>query len=616
MEKENKTDGMRVEKHSLVDNLRYCLGNTWECYPPLLSGCLFAILSGTAIPVINTFLPKVVIEKITSGESPWAGLWAALLLTLAAALLSGVKVFCEKYVYHHKFKMNTYYVKKISLKGMTTDYCNQESDRFRKLQTESFLSCNGNYSAMTQVYDVGIALCSNLLGLFLYFGILLRLNTVLIIFLLATTFTSYYLNGKVIRWTEKHRAEKVAAGQRIGYITGVSSDLKSAKDIRLYRMAVWLGNVYKQNMELLGRWYRRYSKKVFGTAVCDSGLVMIRDIAAYAYLLYLIAAGKISVADFVLYFGVITGFSVWLSGMLAGFTAWKRVSLQTDYLRTFLDYPDRYRRDGGIDAAECSRVPAVLSLCDVSYRYEGAETDTLSRVSLTLKPGEHLAIVGLNGAGKTTLVKLLCGLIEPSEGGVCYNGTDVKEYDRNSYYRLFSAVFQQFSVLPVTFAEITAGAAAAKPDREKVKECLKKAGLWEKISSLEKGIDSEYGKTISDEGTELSGGELQKLLLARALYKNAPVIILDEPTAALDPIAESRLYETYNEVMKESSAVFISHRLASTRFCDRIILLENGTIVEEGTHEELLAAHGRYRELYETQAQYYRESREEGGEAL
>lgn len=320
-------------------------------------------------------------------------------------------------------------------------------------------------------------------------------------------------------------------------------------------------------------------------------------------------------ADFVLYFGLITGFSMWLSALFGQVNSLRRTSIIVNYLRTFLDYPDTFLREGGFESEKLKLSPKEISFHNVSYRYEGAQQDTLSGLNLTIAPKEHLAVVGLNGAGKTTLVKLLCGLTDPTEGTVCYDTTDVREYNRDKYYELFSAVFQQFSVLPLTFAEIVAEEEPSRIDRAKVEKCLQKAGLWEKIDSLEKGIDTEYSREVNDNGTELSGGQIQKLLLARALYRNAPVMVLDEPTAALDPIAESNLYETYNEVMKDSSAVFISHRLASTRFCDRIVLLEDGRIIEEGTHAELIAKQGRYYKLYETQAKYYREHSGEGGAA-
>lgn len=289
--------------------------------------------------------------------------------------------------------------------------------------------------------------------------------------------------------------------------------------------------------------------------------------------------------------------------------------MTVNYLRTFLDYPNEFLQAGGYWSEELKEVPKAISFHDVCYRYEGAWQDALSGFNLTIAPKEHLAVVGLNGAGKTTLVKLLCGLTDPAEGKVCYGGVNVKEYNRNKYYELFSAVFQQFSLLPLTFAEVVAEEETLKIDRKKVELCLKKAGLWEKISSFEKGMDSEYSREVNDGGTELSGGQIQKLLLARAIYRSAPVVVLDEPTAALDPIAESDLYKTYNEMMKDCSTVFISHRLASTRFCDRIVLVEGGKIIEEGTHAELLVKRGRYYELYETQAKYYREHPGEGGAA-
>lgn len=612
---EERKDTLQEKRYGMFANLRFIIKQTMKCHPFLLSLCAFTIVVNTIIPVITTFLPKIVIEKITMEASVKLILVITVTWASTLALCLGIKQFLEKLVFFHKFRMNTHYTELVAQKGMTADYCHQETERFRKLQAESAAACNGNFSPLTQVYDVGIELCASGLGFFLYFSILAHLNIFLVLFLIMVTTVGYLLNNKVIRWMEKNQAEKVGYQQRTDYLTQVSGDLKSAKDIRLYSMSKWLGDVYHKNIKELGGWYRRYTKKVFGVAVCDGGLSIVREVAAYVYLVYLVMISEISVADFVLYFGVITGFSTWLSGMFGQLTSLRRIGMSVNYLRTFLEYPDGYLREGGIWKKELLMSPKEISFCNVSYRYEGASENTLSELNLTIAPKEHLAVVGLNGAGKTTLVKLLCGLTEPTEGKVCYDGVDIREYNRDKYYELFSAVFQQFSLLPVTFAEAVAEEEPTLIDREKVEMCLKKAGLWEKINSLEKGMDSEYGKTVNDKGTELSGGQIQKLLLARALYRNAPVMVLDEPTAALDPIAESKLYETYNEVMKDCSAVFISHRLASTRFCDRIVLIENGKVAEEGSHAELLAKQGRYYELYETQAKYYREHPFKGGAA-
>ena len=252
-------------------------------------------------------------------------------------------------------------------------------------------------------------------------------------------------------------------------------------------------------------------------------------------------------------------------------------------------------------------MPKEIELKNVSFRYEKSQPYVLKNFSLMIRPGEHLAVVGLNGAGKTTLIKLICGLIDPTDGQVLYNGKPITEYNRVELYQMYSAVFQQFSIMPVTVEEIVAEAPTVQVDSERVKKCLELAGMWERIQKLPDKLQSQYGRTIYDEGIEFSGGETQKLLLARSIYKSAPILLLDEPTAALDPIAESELYQKYNQISEGKTAVFISHRLASANFCDRIILIENGAICEEGTHRELLAKKGKYYNLFELQAKYYRE---------
>ena len=213
--------------------------------------------------------------------------------------------------------------------------------------------------------------------------------------------------------------------------------------------------------------------------------------------------------------------------------------------------------------------------------------------------------MGLNGAGKTTLIKLICGLYDPTEGEILLNGKSVNSYNRDEYFKIFSTVFQDICVLPVTIAENISGAETGRYDLEKVYSCMKKAGIYEKVMNLPEKENTKLVKSVFENATELSGGETQKLALARALYKDAPILLLDEPTAALDPIAEQKMYLNYADFSRGKSSVFISHRLASTRFCDRIILIENGTIAECGSHSELMAQGGKYAELFELQSSYY-----------
>ena len=603
-------DKLNRTHYSVIHNTMYCLYNTVQCYFPLLCWCTLTVLINVILPVLSTYLPKTVIEIVTAERSFHELATAILAFMGSTAILSGANIFLTKLIYHQKYRMNTFYLKRVALKGLTTDYIHQENGIFRKLQEESFRCCNGNYSPLTNIYDVLIHLFTSILGLSVFWTILLRLNWGIILFLFATTITSYFLNQRILKWTAANNQERISYQQRINYINDIAGDIRSAKDIRLYQMAAWFSDIYKNNMNGLAGWYKRLTGKLFGVAVYDSGLALLRESVVYLYLLYLMWNELISVADFILYFSVVTGFSAWLSDIFSQISSLNQINLKINYFRSYLEYPETFCRDNGLENT-ANNGPKVIELKNVSYKYEGTEQYALHCVNLTILPGVHIAIVGLNGAGKTTLVKLICGLIDPTEGQVLYDGIDIREYNRIEFYKHFSAVFQQFSIMPVTIEEIVSEAPPENIDHNRVKSCLTTAGLMQKIEQLPRGVESLFGKTIYDDGIEFSGGEVQKLLLARALYKSAPIILLDEPTAALDPIAESTLYENYNKISAQKTTVFISHRLASTSFCDRIILIENGEICEEGTHNELLELNGKYYALFELQAKYYREKTDE-----
>ena len=596
------------KKYPIRQNLAYCARETWRGCPKLLAFFVMLILANCLVPVITTFLPKVVLEQITGGKPLRQLLLVTGLMTGALALLSGLKVFLEKLIYWNQFSMNAVFLRMVTRKGLTTDYRNQENEHFRTLQRESYASCNGNFSSYVQTYDAFVRFFSNLLGFLAFTGILFSLNPLLIFFLCLPTVVSFLLN-RISKWLEGSREEKSVYEKRMQYVAGAADDIRAAKDIRLYKMAAWLNGIYDKNLKGLLGWYRRYTEKLFGASAADSGLSLLRDAVTYAFLLYLALNDRITAAEFVLYFGVTAGFSSWLGSLLGQVTDLQRLNQSMNRFRSFLEYPDSYLREGGKPVGDMTK-PKKIELEHIRFRYGGDGEDVIRDISLTLEPGEHLAVVGLNGAGKTTLVKLLCGLTDPTEGRVLYDGTDIREYNREEYYRLFGAVFQDHSILPVTIEEIVAEQESETIDHALAETCLKQAGLWEKICSLPQGVQSKFNKAFWDDGVNLSGGETQKLLLARALYRQAPVIVLDEPTAALDPVSENRLYETYDDVMRGKTTVFISHRLASTRFCHRIVLIDRGQIIEEGTHEELLARQGKYYELFETQAKYYRENPE------
>ena len=315
---------------------------------------------------------------------------------------------------------------------------------------------------------------------------------------------------------------------------------------------------------------------------------------------------EITVAQFLLYFSAVEGFSTLVTGVMTQLNVLKKQSLDLCVVREVLDYPEAFKFEDGQDLVVTSEQEYTIELKNVSFRYPGKDKNILTNINLTIKPNEKIAIVGLNGAGKTTLVKLICGYYDPTEGEILLNGVNIKTFNREHYYKMFSAVFQNFSLLAGSVATNVAQT-EDNINYDLVYACIDKAGLKAKIESLPLKYESKLNREVYEDATNLSGGELQRLMLARALYKDAPIIVLDEPTSALDPIAEADIYNKYNELAKNKSSLFISHRLASTRFCYRILFIGDEQILEEGTHEELLALGGKYAELFEVQSKYYRE---------
>ena len=423
----------------------------------------------------------------------------------------------------------------------------------------------------------------------------------------------YFVDKKISGWGYRHREEAAKPIKEMGYIRQTAAGRAHAKDIRMFGLGPWMNEVWRKSMSLFRAFLRKRESVYLWINLTDLLLTLIRNGAAYAYLLWLTLTTGMSAAEFLLYFTAASGFTQWVTGILDMFNQLHRESLDLSTVREYLEYPELFRFEDGEPLPKDLSTPCEIKLENVSFRYPKAEKDTLHHINLTIHPGEKLAIVGLNGAGKTTLVRLVCGFLDPTEGRVLLNGEDIRRYDRRAYYELFSAVFQDFSVLEASVAENVAQRVEGI-DTDRVMACLDQAGLTEKVMSLPKGVATAIGRQVFEDGVELSGGQTQRLMLARALYKDGPILVLDEPTAALDPIAEEDIYRKYSGMTGGKTSLFISHRLASTRFCDRILFLEQGRIAEEGTHNELLARGGGYAKLFDVQSQYYREGGEHHGE--
>lgn len=415
----------------------------------------------------------------------------------------------------------------------------------------------------------------------------------------ALKLLSAALENKLIGKTKDPIAR---ADRRINYLNRISRDFSFAKDIRLFHMREYLSKMCEEYIIVRKRWTEKMYFYYFCTDLISLVLSVLIEMGIFGYLIYSGLTGSISVTELVLFSFTVTEFGAYLTGVGQKIIGAFQINIGINDFREFLDIENVQRNSGGKPLPE--KTPYEIELKDVSFTYPGSDRRILDSVSLKIKAGENLALVGVNGAGKTTLVKIICGLYMPSGGKVLINGTDISEFNRDDYYKVISAVFQDPRFLPCTVLENVSMLPEAESDRSLFFESIKKAGLYEKIMSLSKKEDTPLVKTVNENAVELSGGEMQRLLLARAIYKNAPVLVLDEPTAALDPIAENDVYLKYSEISWEKTSIYISHRLSSTRFCDRIVLLEDGKIVEEGTHGELMALKGKYFDMFEIQSKY------------
>ena len=593
-------------KYNAAQNVGWMVKIAWK----VRRRVLFLCVAMAALEVANNLAQLYVAPEILSRverHAPMGELLGTIaLFTLALFLTMGLKDYFKKIALFPRVDVRSNIVGMIGRKCNMTSFPNTLEAKFIKLREKAHQSTQSNDEATDLVWETLTELMQNVGGFLVYLTILSRLNEALLGVIVATCVAGFLLSRHSDNWEFRHRDEEESCYAKKSYIRRKAESVELAKDIRIFGLQGWLNELMDRVQNVYLDFLLRSEKVRLLSDVAEALLTMARNGIAYAYLLHMALRDSLSVPEFILYFTAVSTFTTWVMGILQAAQKLHEESLDISQVREFLDYPEPFRFEGGVAIPKADA--CELKLEHVSFRYPGAEEDTIHDLDLTVRPGEKLAIVGLNGAGKTTLVKLLCGLFDPTEGRVLLNGVDVRDFNRREYYGLFSAVFQEFSILDVTVAENIAQT-NENIDTQKLWDCIEKAGLTQTIQKLPKGLDTHVGREVYLDGVLFSGGQTQRLMLARALYKDGAILLLDEPTAALDPLAENDIYQKYKDMTAGKTSLFISHRLASTRFCDRIIFVADGHITEEGTHDQLLARGGAYARLFEIQSRYYQEGK-------
>ncbi len=591
----------------MKDNLKYMLTNWLKWDKKSLVYFFIRVPALVLQPIVTAYIPKAMIDCINEGVTVGRLILVVALLSILFALTTWLAPFMQELLLGSARIIRMRYAVMAFQKNLNTSYTNIESLEGREKNKRAMEFYRSYYSSSADFLDTCNQFLVCIVGVITSLTLVYKINILMILLIMATCVAEFFL----LRFLNiKEKGVKNARSNvfvKFDYYYSLSKDLTAAKDIRLYGFTDYflyaVAGLIKE-LEKITSKYMHQSVKVGGTRAL---LNLIRELVAYAYLTYLVFQNRLSVSDFIFYFGIITGFSNWITNAVFLYSNLERCCNDCAAFREFVESKEESREkpNAGFEKIDS------IEFKNVSFTYPSAEKPTIKNMSFKVNESENIAIVGENGAGKTTAIKLLCGLYYPTEGDILINGKSSKDFSRDSYFDLFSAVFQDYEFLPMTVAENIC--AKSDYDSEKLYSALEQSGIADKIYSLDKKENSFMVKDVYKDAVDFSGGEKQKLLLAKAIYKDAPVLILDEPTAALDPIAENELYLKYNELTKGKLSFFISHRLSSTRFCDRILFIKDGKIAEEGTHEELMALKGSYYKMYQLQSYYYKEM---GGEAV
>ncbi|MBD9201880.1 MAG: ABC transporter ATP-binding protein [Eubacterium ventriosum] len=599
----------KQKTYGFLNNFIYALNIERKSNLRLLAITLIKPIGDIVGTLLNSYAPKYVLSFIEDDLPFNTIIMYTVIICLIMMILDVISTTCYNSFEFEYRKTEGYVEKKRMDKLFHTDFKNMESPDFLDYAQRAKTALNRGKGFHGVLYQSRNFIAQGTL-MILSAALIGIQNLLMMIIFIVISFgivkiSSFFTKRDKIKFSDA----MAPTWRKMNYLESTTKNFDFAKDIRLFNMSNAFFNQLSGVNETYKELNRKHHNRMVLWEVSLGSVLIVQKILMYTWLVYNVVTGAYQISDFVLYVGLVSTFHA-----SVGYVNWIYSDMRTNSLmindyRNFVNWKEDREtadeKDGHITEINLDKFEFRFE--NVSFKYPGHDNYVLKNVNLTIKNGAKLAVVGVNGAGKTTFIKLMMKLYEPSEGRILLNDVDIKEYNREEYFKLFSPVFQNVECFAMPIYQNISFAEEDKTDMNKINEVLEQSGLSEKINSYEKGIHTNLLKIFDKEGIDLSGGEKQRLAMARALYKEGKVIILDEPTAALDALAEDRMYREFENMIHGKTAVFISHRLGSTRFCDKIAMFEDGTIVEEGTHEELMAKNGKYAYMFGIQSQYYDE---------
>lgn len=578
----------------------------------VIGEALVAVIEGV-MPLLDIMIPKMMIDSLIDGGSFQTIIFYIMLyvlLSFSGEFFSGFLT--ENYINLNGHLYSMHFLLMINRKKVDLDMAQLDDPRVHQqiALAEDLIykgigidMINNFFTAITSVVSIAATA-----------AVLVYANVYLlfVIFIFACFSAVFHL--KMENWQLAQRDENIYLTRVLNYYIKIMGEKSCTKEMRLYGFAEWLMKKYRRTLEVLrGRLKKLYHKSL---QIRTIGILLetVKNNGIYLYLAWLAFRRKITVGEFSQYFNASSQFS---ESILEFAAFLMNININGKYIDSFRDFmeleSETHRQDtenGRDKFDQAVKSPLKLSMSHVDFRYKGSEHLVLHDISYTFEQGKVYLIVGENGAGKTTLIQLLCHLYQPCGGNICLNGISIDAFPDADYKKLFSVVFQDFQYFAFTIGENVALDVYSKEDKEvqeQILQVLGQAGLKEKVDSLPDGIHTNLDKIFYDNGVVLSGGENQKLAFARALFHHAKILILDEPSSALDPVAEDELLKAFQKIARDKIVIYISHRLSSAVLADEILFLKEGRLWESGSHKELMQKNGAYAEYYHTQAKYYQE---------